>query len=210
MTASHRTRLALFATLFVTSGCARSVFQQQVRAGQWQLAASTFRNDSLLLRDSEAVRRVARIHAMPDSATWDPERALELLRVSRIYMTSEKVPEGDVRLERLLQLIVQERTAHRTIREALQDSVRRQEGVLEELRREHDRLRATSSASDSERVLLQRLVGRLEADLRDREMQLATLRTELERLKAIDLSRPPRPTPMIEPQRERGATPPGR
>jgi hypothetical protein len=198
------------ASLLATVGCARSAFEQQVRAGQWQVAANTFRSDSLLLRKSEAVRRAARIHAMPDSTTWDPVRALELLRASRVYMSADKVPEGDLRLEQLLQLIVQERHANRSSREALEDSVRRFAGANEELRLENERLRLAGTATDSARVLLQRLVARLEADLRDREMQLATLRSELERLKAIDLSRPSRPTSVTELQRDRGAAPPGR
>lgn len=65
---------------------------------------------------------------------------------------------------------MQERDSHRTITAELRDSLRRQDSVLDRLRREAERLSTTSAAADSERVLLQRLVGRLESDLREREM----------------------------------------
>ncbi|HEY0931293.1 MAG TPA: hypothetical protein VGE27_15330 [Gemmatimonas sp.] len=214
MNAMYRVQAALAAALLMSTGCARSAFQQQVKAGQWQVAANTFQRDSMLLRDVEAVRRVARIHSMPDSATWDPGRALELLRASRLYMGTEKVPEGDLRLEQLLQLILQERDTHRIVLDSLRDSLRQQSDTVQRMRAEQQRLESASTATEGERVLLQRLVARLETDLREREVQIATLRSELERLKAIDLSRPSRPAsspvPIIERPRERGVEPPGR
>lgn len=175
------------------AACAHSAFERQLRAGRWQEAATIFRNDSLLLQDVVAIRRVARIHAMPDSSTWDPERALELLRASRTYFQTREVPEGDVRLERLLQLIVSERRAHDAERIRLRDSLDDQHMEMERLQRDTEQLRTVSASNEAERMLLQRLVTRLESDLRERENQLGTLRSELERLKAIDLSRPARP-----------------
>ncbi|WP_337172290.1 hypothetical protein [Gemmatimonas aurantiaca] len=175
------------------AACAHSAFERQLRAGRWEEAATIFRNDSLLLRDVGAIRRVARIHAMPDSSTWDPQRALELLRASRTYFQTRTVPEGDVRLERLLQLIVSERRTHEAEHLRLRDSLDDQRMEMERLQRDSEQLRTVSATNEAERVLLQRLVTRLESDLRDRENQLGTLRSELERLKAIDLSRPARP-----------------
>ncbi len=177
-------------------GCAHSAFDQQLRAGRWQEAQAAFHRDSTLQRNPVALRSLAALHSDPDSATWDPALALELLRRARAYDGGRGGPPDVARLERLLSVLLTEREAQvRSVR-ALQDSVAQQRAELAWLQREHDERVADGAARESERALLQRLVARLEADLRDRESQLVMLRLELDRLKAIDLTppaRPPRP-----------------
>ncbi len=181
---------ALFAT-----ACARGAFEHQLRAGHWYDAAATFYADSALHRNPDALRRVAHIHATPDSVTWDPERALDLLTSARAYTPEGRVPASDVRLEGLLRHVMQERAARETLMITFRDSLERIREEVGNLRAVHARLLANVNAHDEERALLQRLVARLESDLRERETQLSTLRLELDRLKAIDLTPPVRAPP---------------
>jgi uncharacterized protein HemY len=169
-------------------------FQRDLRAGRWQDAAAAFRADSALQRDANALRLAARIHSEPDSATWDPDRALDLLARARSLTRSGRLPDADRRTEELLAYVVRERAARGAEMIVLRDSLDRIAGQAEQLRTELAQLRETNAAHESERDVLQRMVSRLEADLRDREAQMAAVRSELDRLKEIDLARAsPRP-----------------
>lgn len=186
-------QLAATGTLVVTAACSHTLFERQIQSGRWQDAAATFEGDSVLLRNVEAMRRMARIHATPDSVTWNPERALGLLRAARTYFENEKIPEGDARLELLLQTLVRERGERRAELEQFDDSLKRSRDELVRVQGAYKEALAARAWSEDERVLLQRLVARLEADVRDREAQINALRVELEQLKAVDLSRTKKP-----------------
>jgi hypothetical protein len=181
--------LMLAACVAVSASCAHAVFRRSLGAGRWQDAAAAFRADSGLQRDAEALRQVARIHAVPDSATWDPDRALELLGRSRAYTPRGHFPDADDRLEKMLRYVVRERAARAEQAAALRDSIVRITDDASRLRKELAQVRETNSAYEAERELSQRMVTRLESDLRDREAQLAAFRSELDRLKEIDLAR---------------------
>lgn len=192
MTSVVRAGFAVAALL--AAACAHApAFDRSLRAGRWQDAAAQFRADSALQRSASAARLAARIHADPDSATWDPDQALELFARARRLAPKVPVPESDTRLESVLEYVVRERAARATQVIALHDSLRAAGADAERLRNELSELRMTNTTHDSERAMLQQLASRLEADLRDREAQMSLLRTELERLKEIDLARSSRP-----------------
>jgi hypothetical protein len=167
-------------------GCARSAFEQQLRAGRLPEAAVAFERDSTLQRNPKALRAAARLHLNPGDPFWDPPRALELLMRAREL---ERGPNGDdAVLERVLRAYADSGEAQGTRERVLRDSLATTRRALEVATRAAARLQEQAAANDEERALMQRLVTRLEADLRDRETQLALLRLELDRLKAIDLT----------------------
>lgn len=195
MRRAARTRTAVFtACAAFGAACAHSgAFDRSIRAGRWQDAAAAFRGDSALLRNENALRVAARIHSVPDSATWDPDRALDLLGRARALSAPNRSPASDRRLEAMLRYVIRERAARGAEAIVLRDSLQRIGHEAEQLREELVQLRETNIAHESERAVLERLVSRLESDVRDREAQMAALRSELDRLKEIDLARSSHP-----------------
>ena len=185
----------LVAGIIAASACAHPrMFDRSLRAGRWQDAAAAFRADSALQRNANALRLAARIHAVPDSATWDPDRALELYaRARALTPRSHVADDEDIRIEAVLEYVVRERAERGAQMIVLRDSLVRVGAETERLRAELAELRETNTAYESERAVLQRMTSRLESDLRDRETQMAALRSELDRLKEIDLARSSRP-----------------
>ncbi len=179
--------------LVVATGCAHDAFERSVRAGRWQDAVSVFRSDSLLQQNAAALRAVARMYAQPDSAMWDPRRALALFAKSRAIAGDASEPAADRGIESILTYFVRDRDA-RIVRElALRDSL---DGLRADISRARDdiaALRITNADTEAARALLERLVARLESDVREREAQMAVLRDELDRLKQIDLIHSPPP-----------------
>jgi chromosome segregation ATPase len=189
--------MALLGVAMAMTGCAHSAFERQVRAGSANDILYAFAADSSLQRDAQALRTVARVHLDPDGRAWDPARALQLLEQARSYDRRRTAQGDDLVLESLLRVHLEQLATAGSREQRLSDSVAQ---LVAEVRRAQDLLteRTTElSAQREERDLLQRLVARLEADLRARELQLVELRLELDRLKAIDLSpsRPSRPSP---------------
>ncbi len=194
----HRTQyrsLLLILVALAGVGCRHSAFDQRLRAGNWVEAAEIFRRDSALQLDLNALRKAARLHATPDSTTWDANRALALFDAARDRSADGTLPDDDVRLETLLRHLVRERAEWQLRIGALSDSIQSLERETERLRAEIVELRENAAAHREEHALLQRLITRFEGDLRDRELQIAALRMELDRLKAIDLTRPSDPRP---------------
>jgi hypothetical protein len=192
----RRVRVAvLMSGAALGAACAHvGTFDRNVHAGHWQEAAAVFRADSSLQRNANALRLAARIHATPDSATWDPDRALDLFERARV-LSPRAVPEADLRAEAMLRFIVRERAARGAQAIVLRDSIDKMARQADQLRVELVQLRETDVAHESERAVLERMVSRLETDVHDRETQMATLRTELDRLKEIDLARAAHPRP---------------
>ncbi|HEY2850253.1 MAG TPA: hypothetical protein VGI97_10270, partial [Gemmatimonadaceae bacterium] len=185
--------IAAAAAMMVTACAHARTFDRSLRAGRWQEAAAEFRADSALQRNAKAVRLAARIHAVPDSATWDPDRALELFARARTLAPKAHEKASDARVESELEYIVRERAARGAEMIVLRDSVAAVGKEVTQLNSELADLRLTNTTYESERAVLQHLAARLESDLHDREAQLAELRSELDRLKAIDLARSSRP-----------------
>lgn len=186
--------LALSAAL--GTACAHAgAFDRSLRAGRWQDAATAFRADSALQRNPNALLAAARIHSMPDSATWDPDRALDLFGRARAISPSAVKSESDARAEDLLRYVVRERAARGAEVIVLRDSLAHLGDQADQLRAQLAQLRETETAHASERAVLERMLARLESDVHDRDVQMAALRTELDRLKEIDLARVSHPRP---------------
>lgn len=132
---------------------------------------------------------------MPDSATWDPDRALDLFGRARAISPAGGMMESDVRTEAMLRYVVRERAARGAEAIVLRDSLARLGEQADQLRAELAQLRETEAAHASERAALERMLSRLESDVHDRDAQMAALRTELDRLKEIDLARVAHPHP---------------
>jgi chromosome segregation ATPase len=183
--------------MLLAGACAHAgAFDRALRAGQWQAAASAFRSDSALQRNAVALRAAARIHADPDSATWDPDRALTLLKQSQARSAPQPLPDADRRLEAMLAYIAGVRAETSARAAALRDSLEQGRVQLAADLAELARLRRANASLDDENSLLQRVAARLEAEGRDREARVAEIQSELDRLKKIDLIRQPvRPQP---------------
>jgi hypothetical protein len=193
----RRTLLASFLCgTFLGGACARErgAFERNLRAGRWQEADAAFRADSGLQHNAGALRDAARIHASPDSATWDPSLALDLLGKSRALAPGGWA-EADARLEQLLAFVVRERATRLAREAALADSLERARADADRLRGELAGVRESGAEAEASRALLQRIASRLESDLREREAQISTLRGELDRLREIDLTHAARPKP---------------
>ena len=194
------TRGSRLCTAVLTAGaafgaaCAHvGAFDRNLRAGRWQEAAIAFRADSALQRNAIALRLAARIHSVPDSATWNPDLALELFARARALAPPKPIEEADLHTEAVLRYVVRERAARGAEAIVLRDSIDKINRVAERLRAELVQIRETDVAHESERAVLERMVSRLETDVHDREVQMAALRTELDRLKEIDLARAAHP-----------------
>ena len=74
---------------------------------------------------------------------------------------------------------------------ALRDSLDASRAEIVHARDDINALRTTNADTEAARALLERLVARLESDVREREAQMAVLRDELDRLKQIDLFHSP-------------------
>ena len=176
------------------AACAHvGAFDRNLRAGRWQEAATAFRADPALQRNANALRLAARIHSVPDSATWDPDLALDLFARARALTPPNPMEDADRRTEAVLRYVVRERAARGAEAIVLRDSIEHIGRDAERLRAELVQLRETDVAHESERAVLERMVSRLETDVHDREVQMAALRTELDRLKEIDLARAAHP-----------------
>lgn len=168
--------------LFVA--CVHPPFRQEIAEERWTDAKTTFESDSSLLNDDWALLEAAKLYGSPTRGAYDPGRARLLLQ--RLLARN---PPGKYRVEAtdrlaLIERVLHERDSLSTERRALDDRIAQ---LTNEMRRLRGSLDSTIARNDS----LQRNVTRMDADLRDREEQLRTLRVELARLKQIDLN--PRP-----------------
>lgn len=168
--------------LFVA--CVRPPFRQEIAEERWADAKTTFDSDSSLLNNDWALLEAAKLFGSPTRGAYDPGRARLLLQrlLARNPPSRYRVEATD-RLA-LIEGVRHERDSLSTERRALDDRIAQ---LTNEMRRLRGSLDSTIARNDT----LQRNATRMEADLRDREEQLRTLRVELARLKQIDLN--PRP-----------------
>lgn len=86
-------RCALLTAAFaVVAGCASAPFERHLAARQWPEAAIAFAADASLLSDPDALYAAGVLFGTPDRATYDPERATDLLQLllTRYPMTRHR------------------------------------------------------------------------------------------------------------------------
>lgn len=179
------------AALCLTAACAPTTFHGHLRAGEWQLAARAFEESADLQYDAWALRRAAYLHAHPDSVTWNPGRSAYLLELAR---QRRPASAADARLEAILRTYAAELESHARRVAQLEAVVDSLTAITVQLEAERSRLEAALVAQTEERDSTQRQLLRVEQDLRARDAEVFALRSELDRLKAIDLA-PPRASP---------------
>ena len=185
----HRTPSVLpILLLAVTTGCATSLFDTHFEQGRYVAAAAAFDQDSSLHRDERALFRAAVVRAFPSSSAFDPTLAL-----AHFARLEELFPDNSHRIEarRIVSLLEDRARLQSKLEVHLSDlsDLRSQIATFAERQRRMEQL---EEGRDAEVARLEALAVQLENQLRQRSGELAALRQELERLKAIDL-RPPRP-----------------
>ena len=173
----HRACVGIgFAAVMVlgSEGCAtRSAFDRFMGADLYEEAALAFQQDSTLWNDSEALLSAGQLFANPSLSVHDPAQARRVLeRLVSAFPRTAEARQGGVVLALLTQMERGERELAALTTE-LHDRIA-----------QADTLAASRKAAEGEIQALRRAVARLEADLEN-------ARQELERLKAIDLGRPP-------------------
>ena len=187
MTSRPLIRTAL-ATLLGCGGVAcvtTTQFDRYLDERRWADAARVFSADSSLLNNDRALYAAGVLYGSPERPTYDPAIASDLLRrlISR-FPESKYRGDASSRLALLDQVINARRDSEKRQRELAAEI----EALTADTRLLRARLDSVSMQSDQ----IRRNSTRLEAELRDRDEQLRTLRRELQRLKEIDLKpRPP-------------------
>ena len=173
------------------AACATTTqFDRYLGEGRWADAARVFSADSSLLNSDDALYAAGVLYGSPERPTYDPAIASDMLRrlISR-FPDSKHRSDAAARLALLDQIIRARRDA--------EDRQRTLATEIESLTADTKLLRARLDSISLQSDQLRRNTTRLEAELRDRDEQLRTLRRELQRLKEIDLK--PRPPAVIKP-----------
>jgi hypothetical protein len=166
-------------------------FDRYVEERRWADAARVFSADSSLLNNERALYAAGVLYGSPERPTYDPAIAGDLLRrlISR-FPESKYRGDASSRLALLDQVISARRDSEKRQRELAAEI----EALTADTRLLRARLDSVSMQSDQ----IRRNSTRLEAELRDRDEQLRSLRRELQRLKEIDL-KPRPPASVIKP-----------
>lgn len=169
--------------LSVPTGCATSVFDQHFEQGRYVAAAAAFDQDSTLHRDERSLFRAGLVRAFPSSPVFDPSLALDYFaRLEAAFPDSPYRVEAS-RIVTLLEDRARLRSELELHRSDLDDLRSR---IVEFAERER-RMEQRGEEREAEVARLEALATQLESHLRQRSGELAALRQELERLKAIDL-----------------------
>ncbi len=171
--------------LITTTACATTQFDRYLSKQQWADAARVFSADSSLQNDERALYEAGVLYGSPGRPTFDADRSRALLRrlISR-FPQSKYLGDATDRLALLDEMARAKRESDARQRDlALQI-----EALTTETRQLHARLDSLSGQSDQ----LRRSASKADSELHDREEQIRALRNELQRLKDIDLKRPPR------------------
>jgi hypothetical protein len=173
-------------TVVALTACATTTqFDRFLREGRWADAARVFSADPSLLSDEHALYAAGVLYGTAGRPTFDPVIASDLLRrlLSRFPQSGHRNDALD-RLALLDQILQARRDVEARERQLTMEI----EALTADTRLLRTRLDSMNLQSDQ----LRRNTTRLEAELRDRDEQLRTLRRELQRLKEIDLKpRPP-------------------
>jgi hypothetical protein len=180
----------LLCVVGATACAATTQFDRYLATQQWADAARVFTADSALQNDEHALYEAGVLYGSPGRPTFDAERSRALLRrlISR-FPETKYLGDATGRLGLLDEMARVKRESDAHDRE-LSAQI---EALTMETRLLHSRLDSLSGQSDQ----LRRSASRTEAELHDREEQIRVLRTELQRLKEIDLK--PRPPRVIKP-----------
>jgi hypothetical protein len=169
--------------------CAKpSQFDRLVAEQDWNDAAKVFASDTALHTNEKALYRAATLFGTPGRSTYDPERARQLF--ATLLSRFPNTPSRDDAKARMMLLdeVLRMRAESMQHEHDLEVQIAALAGQMQTLKVRADSI---SASSDSLRIT----VSRLDADRRDKEAQLQTLRRELQRLKEIDL----RPRPSTKP-----------
>ena len=182
---------AVLATAVVA--CAHpSQFERYIAGGQWSEAAHEFESDSSLLKNERSLYQAGLLYGTPGRSTYDPERARGLLSTLLVRFPDTKYrSDASSRAALLDETLQTHREAEAREHEL---SVR-----IAQLELETRGLRARADSMAVQGDSLRAVIGRLEAERRDREDQLRALRLELQQLKEIDLKPRRRPPAPIKP-----------
>jgi hypothetical protein len=171
--------------IVTTAACATTTqFDRYLAQGRWTDAANVFAADSALLNDEKALYAAAVLYGSPGRPTFDIERSRGLFR--RLLSRFPQSKRRDDATQRMALLDEIARGRHEA--ELHERDLNAQ---ITALTTEMQQLRARLDSIGPQVDQAKRAASRAEADLRDREQQLRTLRIELQRLKEIDLKRPP-------------------
>jgi hypothetical protein len=190
MNTSLRNLACFVGAVALITACARPPFQRYLSQGRWADASAAFNADTSLMNDDWSLLQAAKLYSSPGRGEYDLGRARMLLQ--RLLARN---PQSGSRAEAADRLALIEGALHE--RDSLDIARRALDDRIVQLTTDLRRLRASLDSAMAKNDSLQRNTTRVEADLRDREDQLRALRTELARLKAIDLNprpatRPPR------------------
>jgi peptidoglycan hydrolase CwlO-like protein len=192
LTGIHMSIVKMLTMMLIVVGsltaCATTRFERELKAGRWTNAAAAFDSDSSLHTSEQALFRAAMLHSFPNKETYNPTLARTLFqRLLRLY------PSTSYRQAALDQL-----SALNEMRHIREESTRREREIQGEMVRliagtqgllaQIDSLTRRVQSVDQQNEQMKKQIARLEADLRDREEQLRTLRAELSKLKEIDLN----------------------
>ena len=180
-------RLAVLVFALASVGCVRSTFDDHLKAGRWEQAAVEFERDSSLHDDPDALRRAADVHAVPQRPEWDPERAARLYALARAHADGHTMPLSSERTAALVEEVLRLRSTQEAQSRVLGAQIAAADSTIALLRAERDSLARITAAHDEEIASRSRLIARLERSLQEREAEARSLRSALERLKAIDL-----------------------
>ncbi len=182
----QRSLVALIAGALAAGACFRSItqFDRYFIDRKWTDAAREFEADTSLRHKEEPLYRAGLIYGTPALPTYDAAKARDvLMSLVTQFPNSPHGPDATARL-----LLIEDVARARRNADQLQHEL---EGRIAQLGREVNDLKARLDALTPQTDSLKGVIARLELERRDREEQIRTLRSELTRLKEIDLK--PRP-----------------
>jgi hypothetical protein len=181
-------RVLVYATTaLLTAACVHPMtqFDRYIAAGQWVDAARAFSSDSLLQNNEEAIYQAGVLYGTPDRPTYDPTRARDLYQMLlRKFPGSPHRDDAAARMVLLDEVLRTRRLAAAREKEL--------EDRIAALTRDTQLLKTRIDSSAAQSDSLRGVVSRLDTQRKASEAELTALRTELQRLKEIDLK--PRPT----------------
>lgn len=179
--------------LVLLAGCVSSPFERHLAAGRWDEARRVFEADSVLQQQPRAMYNMGLVYASPGEDTWRPDDARELF--ARVYELQPTSVDGLA--ARRFMLLLDEMTRSRHQLEAEQVRLTQERNTLaarvDRLRTERDAALDRAAVLERQDSIISADLARMESALRLRDAELASLRNELERLKAIDLRPAQRP-----------------
>jgi hypothetical protein len=177
--------VAMIFTSIAAFACATTQFDRYLAEGRWADAARVLSADSSLLNDEHALYAAGMLYGTPGRPTFDPTIGRDLFR--RLLLRFPQSGHRNDAIDRIA-LLEDGMRARRDAEARERDLTAQIEALTADTRLLRARLDSIGLQTDQVR----RNTTRLEAELRDRDEQLRTLRRELQRLKEIDLKpRPP-------------------